>query len=264
MLGSYAAIIIPTESNFQKSLSSTYSAIVNLIREGRDVYYSLKPFTVRVYEAKSSVRPYIRTFGINTFIVKVYDKKEFEEVLNSLLGKARVNYTFDRMWVKGRKVVDIEVCVKNCLNTPIFNVLKNSGFKLTCNNVKTSILCRSELSYLFFKDYLLEENIAEYELTIKEIRILKPWHTIVYGTKTHDLLEELVKRKEKYLVLENMFAEELIIALSDYGKTALATVSEKHSTICLNNVFDSNSPSFFKIALNSTLYMLSHEVNVSV
>ncbi len=264
MLGSYAAIIIPTESNFQKSLSDTYSAVVNLIREGFDVYYSLKPFTVRVYEAKSDVRPYVRTFGINTFIVKVYDKKEFEEVLNGLLGKARVNYTFDRIWVKGRKVVDAEVCVKNYLNTPISNVLKSSGFKLTCNNARTFILCHNELSYLFFKDKLLEEKIAEYELTIKEIRILKPWHTIVYGTKTHDLSGELVKHKEKYLIFENMFAEELIIALSDYGKIPLVTVSEKYSTICLNNVFNSSSSSFFKIVLNSTLYMLSHEVNVSV
>ena len=265
MMGSYAAIVIPTESNFQKSLSDTYKVIMELVRNGYEVYYSLKPFTVKVYELESTIRPYIRTFGLNTFIVKVYDKEEFEQVLDYFSGRVRANYTFDRMWVKGRKMISTNICAKNCLNTPIYEILKNSGFELSCDGSEASIQCYDELSYLFFKEYeLLGKGIVEKKIAINKVQILKPWHTIVYGAKISEISEESIKQRKKILVYENMFADELIVALSDHEKIPLISVTENPPVICLNNVFDKLSLSFFRVNINSALYMLSYGVNVSV
>ncbi len=263
MLGSYAAIIIPAEKNIQENLLKVFKVILYLIRENYETYYSLKPFTIKVYERESNIRPYVRSFGPNTFIIKVYDKEELNHLLDEISG-IRVNISYERFWVKGRRIIGTKVCIKNG-SLILKNLLLEGGIEIDCENPNAYIMViKDPTSFIAYSETITTCLKSIEKHYIGEIYITKPWNSIVYGLHLKDVIDDVRTKENEYIICKNSYFEELIMAYEKNAWFPIVSYSERPLIICVNNVFKSSSLSYVRLVMNTIFYALSYSVNVSV
>jgi len=259
----YAIVIVPTELNYQQSIVSVMKAISELFSLGYEVYYSLEPFTLKVKETiiSSSYKWFSRCFGINTLIIPISESEDLDLILQ-VAEKHGVNmaYSHERLWIKGRKLKFL--CIGKFKNVPknVTETVLSMGFNVspdkdypnisTLNNFLVFSYNNNEI---FRKYFYLEEKVS-----VENIYVKKPWHTLVYGVNFNKVYEKLLGTRIQLHKCHNRYLEPLVLANNEYP---LLIEDISNNAVFLYLHFQAGSHTE-KLLANILLYMSSTQVRL--
>lgn len=261
----YAIVIVPTELNYQQSMVSVIKAISELFNLGYEIYYSLEPFTLKVKETifSPSYKWFSRCFGINTLIVPVLESKDLDLILQ-VAKKHRVNiaYSHERLWIKGRKLKFLHIGKFENVPKNIIETILSMGFTvspgknyLNISMLNNFLVFSYNSNEIFKKYFYLKEKIS-----IENIYVKKPWHTLVYGVDFNKVYEKLLGTKAQLHKCYNMYLEPLVLVNNEYP---LLIEDISNNAVFLYLHFQT-CPHTEKLLANILLYMFSTQVRLNI
>ena len=261
----YAIILIPTEINYQNSMVSVMKTLGEIFNAGYEIFYSLEPFTLKVKETvmQDVNKWFRRCFGVNTFIIPIVDENDLDYMFEtSERHGINIAYTYERLWIKGRKLKTY--CINALENVPleIMNMLISMGFNV-CRNEKYPAIMGFEDLLLFSKkpEVRIEDYaISKTKVYVESVRTLKPWHTLTYGVEFNEVYKDLVNVEEElYEVNNNIFLEKLVIVNDKYP---ILTLNVQDDTILLYTKGLRENIYFEKLLSNILAYISSDYVKL--
>lgn len=226
-MAAYATILVPLEANYQPNLLNVYRYVCEIFNAGFSVYLATEPFVVKVLdEGILTYRPYMRSFGVNTFIVPVEEKSDLEELIeHAKMKKVKIVYTHERFWVKGRKLITTYINKDDDLAISV----KDYGFTCERGDAYGEIKHYFNIMiFLSFKNRMIDEiNYVRKEITIVNIDVCKPWHHIMYGVYLKRMFNDILNKRIEIYFPFNEYLENLAI-IND----------EKHSLVTLSSLTD--------------------------
>lgn len=237
-------------------------AISKLFSLGYEVYYSLEPFTLKVKETiiTSPYKWFSRCFGINTLIIPVSESKDLDRVFQ-VIEKHGVNiaYSHERLWIKGRKLKFLRIGKFKNVPKDVAETVLSMGFNISPDkgypNISTlnNFLVLSYNNEIFRKYFYLEEKVS-----VKNIYVKKPWHTLVYGVDFSKVYKKLLGANVQLHKCRNMHLEPLVLANNEYP---LLIEDISNNAVFLYLYFQTG-PYMEKLLANILLYMSSTQVRL--